>query len=55
MNLISEMNGYNKEALRITPVHYNITRSSERQFLEVFEFWIEGLYVSLKLKVIKCI
>ena len=49
------MNGDNKEAIRVTPVHCNIARSSERQILEVFKFWIEGLYVSLKVKEIKCI
>ena len=49
------MNDGNKEALKITPVHYNITRSGERQFLKVFEFQIEGLYVSLKCKVMKYI
>ena len=55
MNLFTERNGDNKEALRITPVHCDIARSSERQFLEVFLFCIEGLYVSLKHKMIKCI
>ena len=48
MNLTTEMNDGNKEALRITPVYCNITRSGERQFLKVFKFQIEGLYVSLK-------
>ena len=55
MNLIFETNGDDKEALRITPVHCNITRSSERQYLEVSEFLIAGPYVSLRSNVIKCI